>query len=220
MAQADACIAAEGVNVAIDGNHILRDLTFSVSCGERVIVAGPNGAGKTTLLKVVLGLLRWDTGTLRVLGSPVGSREWSRARRKVGYVNQEAVSVDFPISGREVVEIGACALPLEKRDRRKRIQDAMQAIGCSHLQNRMYARLSGGEKQKLSLARCLCQDPAVLLLDEPTSSLDPVSRREVMDILHGLNEKRGLTIIMVSHDSQVLAETTWRIERMEAGSFV
>jgi len=219
MAQADACIAAEGINVAIDGHHILRDLSLSVLCGERVIVAGPNGAGKTTLLKVILGLQRWNTGTLQVLGLPVGTREWSRRRRKIGYVNQEAVSVDFPFSGREVVEIGACTLSLAKREKRMRAQEAMAAVGCAHLQHRMYARLSGGEKQKLSLARCLCQDPSVLLLDEPTSSLDPVSRREVMDILHDLNEMRGLTIVLVSHDSQVLAETTWRIERMEAGSF-
>ncbi len=219
MSRPDSCIAAEGISVAIDGHPVLQNLSFSVACGERVIVAGPNGAGKTTLLRVILGLQRWSAGTLRVLGAAVGSREWSRRRRKVGYVNQEAVSVDFPISGREVVEIGACTLPLGRRDRRTRIQDAMDAMGCAHLQRRMYGRLSGGEKQKLSLARCLCQDPAVLLLDEPTSSLDPPSRREVMDILHELNDARGLTIVMVSHDSQVLTETSWRIERMEAGRF-
>ena len=168
---------------------------------------------------MILGLQRWSAGTLRVLGAPVGTREWSRHRRRVGYVNQEAISVDFPFSGREVVEIGVCALPVTARVKRERVQEAMSAVGCTHLQHRMYARLSGGEKQKLSLARCLSQDPSVLLLDEPTSSLDPVSRREVMDILHDLNERRGLTVVMVSHDSQVLAETSWRIERMEAGSF-
>ncbi len=83
----------------------------------------------------------------------------------------------------------------------------------------MYARLSGGEKQKLSLARCLCQDPRLLLLDEPTSSLDPPSRGELMDLLRKLNEAQGLTVLMVSHDSQALSETGWRIERMEAGAF-
>jgi ABC-type Mn2+/Zn2+ transport system ATPase subunit len=83
----------------------------------------------------------------------------------------------------------------------------------------MYARLSGGEKQKLSLARCLCQDPQLLLLDEPTSSLDPQSRAELMDLLKHLNEVRGLTVVMVSHDAQALSEKGWRIERMEAGVF-
>jgi ABC-type multidrug transport system ATPase subunit len=219
MAQPEACIHAQGINLVIDGHAILRELSFRVECGERVIVAGPNGAGKTTLLKVILGLQRWSTGALRVLGAPVGSREWSRRRRRVGYVNQEAVSVDFPFSGREVVEIGTCTLSLPRREKDRRAQQAMEAIGCAHLQRRMYTRLSGGEKQKLSIARCLCQDPSLLLLDEPTSSLDPRSRREVMDILRGLNESRGLTVVLVSHDSEVLAENAWRIERMEAGSF-
>ena len=216
---AQACIYAEGINVAIDGHPILQDLSFRVECGERVIVAGPNGSGKTTLLKVILGLQKWGTGALRVLGAPVGTREWSRRRRKVGYVNQEAVSVDFPFSGREVVEIGVCTLPLPRPEKDRRVQEAMQVIGCAHLQRRMYARLSGGEKQKLSIARCLCQDPSILLLDEPTSSLDPHSRREVMDILRNLNETRGLTVVLVSHDSEVLAENAWRIERMEGGCF-
>jgi ABC-type Mn2+/Zn2+ transport system ATPase subunit len=219
MAQPDACITAEGITVAIDGHQILRNLSFAVQYGERVIVAGPNGAGKTTLLKAILGLQRWNAGSLTVLGASVGTREWSRRRQKVGYVNQEAVSVDFPFSGREVVEIGGCALPLSRQDKRQRVLEAMSTVGCMHLQHRMYARLSGGEKQKLSIARCLCQDPSVLLLDEPTSALDPTSRREVIDILHNLNEANGLTVVLVSHDSQVLAETSWRIERMEAGSF-
>ena len=219
MPAARSCILAEGVEVAVDGHRILRDLSFTVGCGERVIVAGPNGAGKTTLLKAILGLQRTQGGRLSVLGAAVGSREWARERRRVGYVNQEAVSVDFPISGREVVAIGVCALALGKAEKRRRIEEAMATVGCGQLQHRMYGRLSGGEKQKLSLARCLCQDPALLLLDEPTSSLDPASRREVMDILHDLNETRGLTIVMVSHDSQALAETSWRIQRMEAGSF-
>ncbi|HVO37974.1 MAG TPA: ATP-binding cassette domain-containing protein [Spirochaetia bacterium] len=213
------CILAEGVEVAIDGHRILKDLSFSVQRGERVIVAGPNGAGKTTLLKVILGLQKHNGGRLSVLGAEVGSREWARQRRRVGYVNQEAVSVDFPISGREVVAIGACALDLEKAEKKQRIEEAMAIVGCSHLQRRTYARLSGGEKQKLSLARCLCQDPELLLLDEPTSSLDPQARREVMGLLHDLNESRGLTVVMVSHDSQALAEAAWRIESMEAGTF-
>jgi ABC-type multidrug transport system ATPase subunit len=219
MTLPDACIIAEGIDVTIDGHRVLRNLTLHVQSGERVIIAGPNGAGKTTLIKALLGLHPVSAGTLNVLGASVGSREWSRRRREVGYVNQEAVSVDFPFTGREVVEIGACALSLPRAEKDRRVQEAMEGIGCAHIQRRMYARLSGGEKQKLSIARCLCQGPSILLLDEPTSSLDPRSRREVLDILLTLNETRGLTVVLVSHDSEVLAEKAWRIERMEAGSF-
>jgi len=216
---ADRCIHIEGLHVQREGTEILRGLSLSVACGERLIVAGPNGAGKTTLLKAILGMVRASAGSIQVLGSSVGSREWARGRRRVGYVNQESVTVDFPVSGREVVEIGACTLTLGRSERRRRIEEAMAAVGCAHLQGRMYARLSGGEKQKLSLARCLCQDPQLLLLDEPTSSLDPGSRSELMSLLRELNERRQLTMVMVSHDAQVLSEPAWKIEHMEAGAF-
>jgi ABC-type Mn2+/Zn2+ transport system ATPase subunit len=213
------CIHIEGLHVQREGIEILRGLALSVACGERLIVAGPNGAGKTTLLKAILGLVKSHEGRIRVLGSLVGSREWARGRRRVGYVNQESVQVDFPVSGREVVEIGVCALPLGRAEKRRRIEEAMSAAGCTHLQRRMYARLSGGEKQKLSLARCLCQDPQLLLLDEPTSSLDPRSRAELMALLEELSELRGLTMVMVSHDAQVLSAPGWKIQHMEAGAF-
>jgi ABC-type Mn2+/Zn2+ transport system ATPase subunit len=213
------CIRVENLHVARDGVDILHGLSLTVGCTERLIIAGPNGAGKTTFLKVLLGLLPKASGRVLVFGCEVGSREWSRGRHRLGYVNQESIQVDFPVSGREVVEIGVCTLPLGSAERRKRIDQAMTAVGCTHLQGRMYARLSGGEKQKLSLARCLCQDPRILLLDEPTSSLDPGSRQELMEMLTDLNVRRGITVVMVSHDAHVLAQAGWRIERMEAGAF-
>jgi ABC-type Mn2+/Zn2+ transport system ATPase subunit len=213
------CISIENLHVERDGVAILRDLSLRVACGERLIIAGPNGAGKTTLLKTLLGLVRLTAGQVSVLGSSVGSREWSRGRRKVGYVHQETVHVDFPVSGREVVEIGACTLAVGRAEKRRRIDEAMAAVGCAHLQARMYTRLSGGEKQKLSVARCLCQGPELLLLDEPTSSLDPGSRTELMTLLQALNDQRRLTVVMVSHDAEVLSWPGWRLVHMEAGAF-
>ena len=216
---ADECIRIDGLRVRREGVEILRGLSLVVACGQRLIVAGPNGAGKTTLMKAILGMVKASAGSILVFGQQVGSREWARGRSRVGYVNQESVHVDFPISGREVVEIGTCSLRLDKKEKRRRIDDAMEAVGCAHLRGRMYARLSGGEKQKLSLARCLCQDPQLLLLDEPTSSLDPRSRSELMDLLRALNERRTLTMVMVSHDAQVLSEADWTLRHMEAGAF-
>ena len=213
------CISIDHLHVTRDGVDILRDLSLHVACGERLIIAGPNGAGKTTLLKTLLGLVPAAGGQVSILGTTVGSRAWSRGRRRVGYVHQESVSVDFPVSGREVVEIGACTLRLGRAERRRRIDEAMSAAGCTHLAQRMYTRLSGGEKQKLSVARCLCQGPELLLLDEPTSSLDPGSRGELMTLLRQLNDTRALTVVMVSHDAEVLSWPGWRVLPMEAGAF-
>jgi ABC-type Mn2+/Zn2+ transport system ATPase subunit len=219
VSEPNCCIRVENLSIQRDATFILRALSLSVDCGERLIVAGPNGAGKTTLVKTILGLVRATSGSVSVLGTAVGSREWLRIRSRIGYVHQESVSVDFPVSGREVVEIGVCMLREGRGEKRRRVRAAMDAAGCAHLEDRMYARLSGGEKQKLSIARCLCQDPKVLLLDEPTSALDPASRAELMGLLHDLNERRGITILMVSHDSQVLTGLDWRIERLEEGAF-
>jgi ABC-type Mn2+/Zn2+ transport system ATPase subunit len=215
----DECIRVEGLRVVRDGALVLRDLSLVVGCAERLIVRGPNGAGKTTLLKVLLGLVAPNSGRVLVLGEEVGSRPWSRRRHRVGYVNQEAVQVDFPVSGREVVEIGACSLGLPRQEKRGRIERAMEAAGCSHLAGRAYARLSGGEKQRLSLARCLCQEPELILLDEPTSFLDPRARQELMELVSRLNQQRRITVVMVSHDSQLLEAPGWRSEHMEAGAF-
>ncbi len=219
MTGSGACVHIDDLHVMREGAEVLRGLSLTVDCGEHLIVAGPNGAGKTTLLKAILGLIRASAGRVLVLGTEVGSREWAKGRRRIGYVNQESVQVDFPVSGREVVEIGVCTLPLGKSEKHRRVQEAMAAVGCAHLQGRMYARLSGGEKQKLSLARCLCQEPQLLLLDEPTSSLDPRSRSELMELLRQLGERRRLTMVMVSHDAQVLSEPGWVIQHMEAGAF-
>jgi ABC-type Mn2+/Zn2+ transport system ATPase subunit len=213
------CISIENLHVERDGAPILRDLSLQVACGERLIIGGPNGAGKTTLLKTLLGLVGGTAGQVKVLGSAVGSRDWSRGRRRVGYVHQETVIVDFPVSGREVVEIGVCTLALGRAEKKRRIDEAMAAVGCTHLASRMYTRLSGGEKQKLSVARCLCQGPELLLLDEPTSSLDPASRAELMALLQALNDERRLTVVMVSHDAEVLSWPGWRVMHMEAGAF-
>ena len=219
MPAGEICLSIEDLRLEREGVPILRGLSLSVACAERLIVAGPNGAGKTTLLKAILGLVKRTSGSITVLGQEVGSREWSRLRRRVGYVNQESVHVDYPISGREGVEIGTSALSLGRAEKRRRIEEAMRTAGCGHIEGRMYARMSGGEKQKLSIARCLCQDPELLLLDEPTSSLDPGSREELMELLRELNETRKLTIVMVSHDSQVLSDPGWTLRRMEAGVF-
>ena len=105
MSAANDCLLVENLIVTRDGTKILRGLSLQAQCAERLIIAGPNGAGKTTLLKAILGLIPTAEGRVSVLGAEVGSREWLRGRRRVGYVNQVSVQVDFPISGREVVEI-------------------------------------------------------------------------------------------------------------------
>ncbi|TVR66149.1 MAG: ATP-binding cassette domain-containing protein [Spirochaetaceae bacterium] len=189
---------------------ILEGVSFAVDSGERVTVTGSNGAGKTTLLKTLLGILPVDSGTIRVDGTPVGTSSWRRIRHRAGYVSQQAVHTDFPITVAEVVGIGCIGTGLSRAERRDRIRAGLEQTGCSHLLRASWSRLSGGEKQRVSIARCLCRQPRALLLDEPTSSLDPEGKEALLELAERLSAESGITVIMVTHDSGHFQRDGWR----------
>jgi ABC-type Mn2+/Zn2+ transport system ATPase subunit len=199
------------------GRRVLGPVDLTVLRGERLLVAGPNGAGKTTLLQALLGLLVPSSGAISVLGMAVGSPAWRRERRRVGYVNQESVQTTLPITAREVVEIGLCATRPGTPDRGQRIRRAMERAGCAPLAPRSFRELSGGERQRVSLARCLAQDPELVLLDEPTASLDPAAKDDLLQLLERLNEESGLTVLMATHEAAHLEESEWPVLRLSDG---
>ncbi len=198
------------------GRCVLGPIDLTVLRGERLLVAGPNGAGKTTLLQALLGLLVPSSGAVSVLGMAVGSPAWHRERRRVGYVNQESVQTTLPITALEVVEIGLCAAR-RTPDRGQRIRRAMERAGCAPLAPRSFRELSGGEKQRVSLARCLAQDPELVLLDEPAASLDPAAKDDLLRLLEQLNEESGLTVLMATHEAAHLEESAWPVLRLSDG---
>jgi len=181
------------------------------------MIAGENGAGKTTLLKIALGLIPPDSGHVELLGNRIGTAAWRRTRRQAAYVHQGSIHVDFPISAREVVSIGTVGRRLDRQTAAS-IDRAMAATGSVKLADRPYRVLSGGEKQRVSIARCLCQEPSVLLLDEPCASLDPEVTEEIMSLLESLS--REMTIVMVTHDVLHLDRPGWTVRRLESGSLV
>ena len=161
----------------------LTDVNFEIESGRIVGLIGPNGAGKTTVLKAMLGLQPISTGIIKIADLQVGSPIWKKNRHITGYVNQERVKGIFPVSAAEVVEIGLSGRKLSKNIIKERVETAMKRTGCLELANRSYHKLSGGEKQRVSLARCLCQQARVLLFDEPTTFLDPKSRDDLYELL-------------------------------------
>ena len=213
-------IELSGVSVRLSDHIALQQLDFSVASGSRSVVTGQNGAGKTTLLKTILGLIKPFSGQCAVLGHAVGSKKWFASRKKVAYLNQESVQIEFPISAYEVAEIGVSAHGIRRNERQRMVHRAMDITGCAHLKGRSYAHLSGGEKQKVSLARCVVQSPEILLLDEPCSSLDPDSKSDILDIIEGLNTKSGTTVVMVSHDEANRSRHGWDQLYLENGGFL
>lgn len=177
---------------------VLEDIDLQVRRGSFLALLGPNGSGKTTLLRVILGLITPQQGTVRVLGNRPRD-----ARGRVGYVPQRAAfDLDFPIHSDEVVCMGR--LPRKRWLRqydaadREAARHALDTMEAAHLADRPIGTLSGGELQRVLIARALAMEPELLLLDEPTASLDERIGRGIWEILEELSQQ--MTIVLVSHD--------------------
>ncbi len=196
-------IEADSLDHGYEENKVLRNLSFSVAKGGFFIVIGPNGSGKTTLLKVVSGIEKPEKGSLRILGKPVERYSRKSLARTVAFVPQMA-AVDFPFTAGEVVAMGRSPhkglLGLDDARDREVAAQSMEFTGVEHLANRKLDKLSGGEQQRVFIARAICQEPEVILLDEPTAALDLAHQVRVMDLMERLQKEKGVTIVMVSHD--------------------
>jgi len=182
----------------------LSDVSFSVRAGEYVALAGPNGAGKTTLMKLVLGLLDGKhEGTIGLFGIP-GER--FRDFRRIGYLPQR-VNVFNPLFPATVGEIAGLGLLSGKGwphhitgEDRLRIREALEKFGIADLERRPIGSLSGGQQQRVFLARAIVGEPDLLVLDEPSTALDPESRVRFYELLDTLRKERGTAIVMITHD--------------------
>jgi zinc transport system ATP-binding protein len=192
-----------------DGPVILEDVCLRVAHGEFLGIIGPNGSGKSTLLKLVLGLLAPSSGSVRVYG-----QEPVEARRSIGYVPQfVSFRRDFPITVEETVLLGRLGLapPLggyAEADR-KAADEAMREVEVFEHRKRPLSALSGGELQRVLIARALVCEPRLLLLDEPTANIDPRVEKDVFDLLKELNARA--TIIVVSHDIGFVSHYVTRV---------
>lgn len=187
----------------------IKNISFSVNAGGRLIVAGENGAGKTTLLKLLMGILSPESGTILI--DSVSPSKLSK--RTIGYIPQTSENSDYGLSVEEVVSLGLAPFLKEKK---ARIRKALSRVDALHLTGRSFRSLSGGEKQKVSFARCLAQNAKLLLLDEPTAALDAESRSCVIEILRSLSVSEIPTIILVTHDDALLRMRGWNIFRMKS----
>jgi len=196
-------VDVSSVAVEIDGHPVLWDITFAVPAGKFLGIIGPNGAGKTTLLRVLLGLIAPTRGSVRVLHrSP---RELGRGAHQIGYVPQRLdFDPRFPVSVRDVVMMGrVCCLGLFRFPRRedwRKVDESIQRVGLSGQERRRLGELSGGEQQRAFVARALCAETKLLLLDEATTGLDLPAQHELYALLQRLRRELGLTVIAVSHD--------------------
>ncbi len=200
----------------------LRGVSLDIADGEFIGVMGPNGSGKTTILTLVNGLGKLLSGRVGVLGRDISKGCPTALRRRIGYVPQtHNVDPRMPVSVREVVLMGCYGRlgPLRRPGKAERrvVESMLRMVGMTHLADRPIGHLSGGEQQRVAIARALVQDPAILLLDEPTTGLDRRSRAEIMKLAHDFHRTRGLTTLMVTHAHRTAAATCDRIVLLKEG---
>jgi ABC-type Mn2+/Zn2+ transport system ATPase subunit len=208
--------------VAYHHASVLRDVSFQARAGEFTGIIGPNGAGKTTLLTVINGLTRLASGSARVLGQPVHPRTAYRLRRRIGHVAQaEAIDPRLPITVRESVLTGVTGrLGLLRRPcaaDRHLAEESLARVGAAHLADRPLGRLSGGEYQRVAIARVLAQQPDIFLFDEPAASIDPRAQEDILAFIQHLHRRNGAAMLYVTHDLSALPASCERLVLMKEG---
>lgn len=203
------------------GAPIIEDLSFGVESGEIFGVLGPNGSGKTTLLKVISKALRPRGGRILLNGNDLSGMTQLALSRAVAVVPQ-VTHVEFNFTAREIAAMGRN--PHQKRmafddaEDERIVRESMEATETWHLRDRPFRVLSGGESQRVLVARCLAQRCALMLLDEPTAHLDIKYQAEIFNLLRGLRDKRGITIVVSTHDLNMAAMVCDRVLLMRRGS--
>lgn len=216
-------LSADAVAFAYETAPVIRDVSLEVTGGHFCGLIGPNGCGKSTLLRLLSGVLRPDRGVVMLEDRPLRSVEPRERAKRIAYVPQQQSRV-FPFTALEVVLTGrspyTSRFRFESARDREIALDALAAVGAEHLANRAITGLSGGEQQMVAVARALAQEASLLLLDEPAAALDLKHRAQLLGSLQRLREVRELTVVVVTHDLQMLDATFDHLFAMRDGRLV
>lgn len=203
--------------------YTIRNINFDVYRGDFISIIGSNGIGKSTILKLILGEEKIDSGEIRLFGENIKKfRQW----KKIGYLEQNAYYkvLNFPATVYEIVmsnmfsSIGLFKRP--NKNHHKKVIETLELLNIEKIKNKMISKLSGGQIQKVFLARTLVQNPELLILDEPTTAIDSEATSVIYDILKDLNKKENMTIIMVTHDLKYVSLISSKILCFEEGSLI
>ena len=215
-------IAVKGLDFSYGNTQILKNINFTVPEGRFAVLLGPNGAGKSTLIKLMLGELplSGQTGKIELLGQEIRQfKDW----KKISYVSQNGMAScqNFPASVEEFVQAGLYTqigkFRFAGKREREQVRRVLHQVGMGDFAKRLIGRLSGGQQQRVLLARALVNEPPILLADEPTGNLDPKNSWEIMKLLERINEERGTTILVVTHNREIVNEMKKRVITMKKG---
>lgn len=198
-------LSVENLCVKINNIHLIENITFSIEEGSIVAIIGPNGAGKTTLVKAILGLIP-SIGSISIFGIPFSGKNF---RINIGYVPQRLeFDRTFPLT---VSELLSFTIPpifsfpfIKKRQEKTYIYRLLETVGAQDLADRSIGSLSGGELQRVMIAKAIVNEPKILFLDEPASGVDIEGQERFYDLIMRLNKEKGLTVILISHDLNIV----------------
>lgn len=196
-------VSAENLCFQYNSIEVLSDISFHLEAGDYLGIVGPNGSGKTTLIKLLLGFFKPGKGTISLFGSnPLSFTDWY----KVGYLPQKinAFNPHFPATVKEIVSLGLLSRKKYPKNINKSdepaINSALSLMDVSDIRDELIGELSGGQQQRVLIAKAMACEPELLILDEPTTALDPETREKFFSILTTLNEQKKITIVIITHD--------------------
>jgi iron complex transport system ATP-binding protein len=213
----------ENISLIFRDKLVLENISFSVTAGEFFVIIGPNGAGKTSLLKVLAGLQKTQHGSVTIKNRNITKYRRRNLSQIMAIVPQH-IEVGFPFTVADTVIMGRTPhlgiLGMEGKEDYLRAREAMEFTEVAHLAERKLYQLSGGELQRVIIARAICQQPEIILLDEPTTALDPAHQLKIMDLMEKFRREKGTTIIMVSHDLNLASMYGDRLLLLKEGRVV
>lgn len=213
-------IEIKNLRFGYNENLILKDINLSLDEGDFAIISGENGSGKSTLIKLILGELKKDRGSIKVFGIDM---EDFKNFEKIGYVPQvnEAIRVAFPVSAREYVGLNlykefSIFNTISKKSKLK-VEDTFETLKIKNLIDRPFNKLSGGQAQRVMIARAMVNNPDILILDEPTVGIDQKSKEDFLDLLVHLNTHHNISILMITHEMEILGDYVDKVFRLKGG---
>ena len=208
-------IEFRNVSFSYGDTPVVENLSFSIKKGETVGLIGANGAGKSTIMKLMLGLIS-GSGEIKVDGLPMNKENLAEIRRKIGFVLQDSDNQMFMPTVYEDMIFGPRNYGLSKEETEKRVDNVLSQLGLQDLKHRHNHKISGGEKRMAAIATILAMEPEMILMDEPSTALDPVNRRTVINTINRLPQ----TKLIASHDLDMILDTCQRVILLSHGAIV
>lgn len=218
-----AVIRIENLKKSFGGNQVLCNINLSIMKGENLVILGKSGMGKSVLIKCIVGLIEPDEGRVVIFNTDLSrlkQPELDELRKKMGFLFQSAALYDS-MTVRENIEFPLRNLKsISKREKHERVLEVLESVNLAEAINKMPSELSGGMKKRLGLARTLILKPDIILYDEPTTGLDPVTSKEISELIIDLQAKHQITSVIITHDIACAKITANRITVLQKGEFI